>query len=210
MSNSNRRRSNRRSTFYMNKRVNENDLGDDDDDDDQITTTVGNKIYYYDSISKKNILNLIMELEDMNSKLTKESQLYNFEPYIELHIHSCGGELHAGLSAYDILKKNKIPIYTYIEGEACSAATLLALAGKKRYITENSMILVHQLRTWFSGKHNELEDELKSADKMMNCLMKIYKDNTNLSNKRLEKLIKGEEYLNAQECLENGFVHEIL
>ena len=122
MRNSNRRKG----SVYLNKRLSENDLGDDDDDE-QITTTVGNKIYYYDSISKKNILNLIMELEEMNSKLTKESQLYSFEPYIELHIHSGGGELHAGLSAYDILKKNKIPIYTYIEGEACSAATLLAL-----------------------------------------------------------------------------------
>lgn len=183
---------------------------DDESDDEQITTTVGNKIYFYDSISKKNILNLFVEIERMNNKLTQESQLYTFEPHIELHIHSGGGELAAGLSAYDVLKRNKIPIHTIVEGEACSAATLLALAGKKRYITENSMVLIHQLRTCFAGKHNDLQDELKSTDKMMQNLETIYKAHTHLKQKQLSKIIQREEYLTAKECLDMGFVDSIL
>ena len=182
----------------------------DDDDDEQITTTFGNKIFFYDSISKKNILNLIIEVEKLNKNLQQEAQLYNFDPNIELHIHSGGGELYAGISAYDILKKNKIPIHTYIEGEACSAATLLAMAGKRRYITENSMILIHQLRTWFSGKHNELEDEMKTADKLMSSLINIYKRHTKITQKKLSQIIQREEHLTAQECLDMGFVDEII
>ena len=183
---------------------------DDESDDEQITTTIGNKIYFYDSISKKNVLNLFVEIEKLNNKLSQESQLYTFEPHIELHIHSCGGELAAGLSVYDVLKRNKIPIHTIVEGEACSAATLLALAGKKRYITENSMLLIHQLRTCFSGKHNDLEDELKSTDKMMQNINTIYKAHTHLTTKQLSRIIQREEYLTAQECLDMGFVDSIL
>lgn len=190
----------------MNKYLNE----EEDDDDEQITTTIGNKIYFYDRITKKNILNLFEELETLNNKLCQQSQLYGFVPYIELHIHSPGGDLFSGISAYDILKKNKIPIHTIVEGEACSAATLLALAGKKRYITENSMILVHQLRTWFAGKHNELQDEMKNADKMMTNLKGIYVKHTHLTQSQLSKLIQREEYLSAQECLEKGFVDAII
>tara|TARA_A100001015_G_C14970157_1_gene704749 strand:- start:589 stop:1179 length:591 start_codon:yes stop_codon:yes gene_type:complete len=182
----------------------------DDEDEDQITTTIGNKIYFYDSITKKNILNLFQEVEKLNNKLKQESQLYGFEPYIELHIHSGGGDLFSGISAYDILKKNKIPIHTIIEGEACSAATLIALSGKKRYITQNSMILVHQLRTWFSGKHNELEDELKTSEKLMNSLKNVYKKHSKLTDKQLSKIIEREEYLTSQECLSMGFVDEII
>ena len=151
---------------------NDDDDGDDNNDE-TITTTHGNKIYFYDHISKKSVLNLFIEVEKLTNKLTHESQLYGFEPIIELHIHSDGGDLYAGISAYDILQKNTIPIHTIIEGEACSAATLLALAGEKRYITEHSMILVHQLRTWFSGKHNDLQDELKTSDKLMKTLSNI-------------------------------------
>ena len=176
----------------------------------KITTTIGNKIYFYDSITKKNILNLFQEVEKLNNKLKQESQLYGFEPYIELHIHSGGGDLFSGISAYDILKKNKIPIHTIIEGEACSAATLIALSGKKRYITQNSMILVHQLRTWFSGKHNELEDELKTSEKLMNSLKNVYKKHSKLTDKQLSKIIEREEYLTSQECLSMGFVDEII
>lgn len=183
---------------------------DSDDEDEQITTTIGNKIYFYDSITKKNILNLFQEIEKLNNKLKQESQLYSFEPYIELHIHSDGGDLFSGISAYDILKKNKIPIHTIIEGEACSAATLIALSGKKRYITQNSMILVHQLRTWFSGKHNELEDELKTSEKLMNSLKNVYKKHSTLTDKQLTKIIEREEYLTSHECLSMGFVDEII
>ena len=110
----------------------------------------------------------------------------------------------------DIIKKNTIPVHTIIEGEACSAATLIALAGTERYMTENSMILVHQLRTWFSGKHNELEDELKSADKMMKSLKAIYTKHTKLTQSELSKLIQREEYLTSHECLSKGFVDKIV
>lgn len=182
----------------------------DEGEEEQITTTYGNKIFFYDTITKKNILNLFIEVERLNNKLAQESQLYNFSPIIELHIHSSGGELYAGVSAYDRLKNNKIPIHTIIEGEACSAATLIALAGKKRYITENSMILIHQIRTWFSGKHNDLEDEMKTANKLMDNLIGIYTMHTNMKETKLQQIIRREEYLTAQECLKMGFVDEIL
>jgi len=187
-----------------------NTIEDEDIDDDQITTTFGNKIYFYDKINKKSILNLFIEIQKLTKELIENSYLYSFEPYIELHIHSDGGELYCGISAYDILKKNKIPIYTIIEGEACSAATLIALSGKKRFITKNSMILIHQLRTWFAGKHNELEDEMKTADKLMNSLTNIYSENTTMNPKKLKQLIQREEYLSANESLEYGFVDEII
>ena len=183
---------------------------DEEEDDEQITSVYGNKIYFYDKINKKNILNLFVEIQKLTQKLIEHSYLYSFEPYIELHIHSDGGELYCGISAYDVLKKNKIPIHTIIEGEACSAATLMALSGKKRFITKNSMILIHQLRTWFAGKHAELEDEMKTADKLMNTLITIYSENITMNIKKLKQLIQREEYLTSNECLEYGFVDEII
>lgn len=191
------------------KKYRNDDNDSDNESDDLDIKTHGNKIYFYNAITKKAILDLFVEIEKMNNRLSQESQLYNFVPFIELHIHSGGGDLYSGISAYDILKKNKIPIHTIIEGEACSAATLIALSGKKRYITENSMILVHQLRTWFSGKHNDLEDELKTSEKLMKSLKNIYKKHTHLTDARLNKIIEREEYLSSQECLQMGFVDEI-
>ena len=132
-------------------RMDDEDEYEDESSTSSLTKVSGNKIFFYDKVSKESILNLFMEIECLNKTLSQESLLYGFTPHIELHIHSSGGDLFAGMSAYDRLKVNKIPIHTIIEGEVCSSATLIALSGKKRYVTENSMILIHQLSTLFSG-----------------------------------------------------------
>jgi NAD kinase len=51
------------------------------------------------------------------------------------------------------LKNNKYKINTFAEGTVSSAATLLFLAGNKRYMTENSFMLIHQLSGCLYGNY---------------------------------------------------------
>ena len=133
-------------------------------------------------------------------------------PTLHLHIQSYGGFAHAGFSAYDHIRNLSIPIYTHVDGVAASAATLLILAGKKRFIQRNSFMLIHQLKTdyWGSFTHEQMKDQQENSENLMNALKTVYLEKTKLTAKKLEELLKHDLYFNAEQCLEFGLVDEIV
>ena len=141
--------------------------------------TKGNEIYFYEDIDKEQILQLISQIKDLNYNLQIQAFQYGFQPIIHLHIYSEGGDAFMGLSIYDFIKTLKIPVHTYIDGLIASAATFLFLAGKKRFMTENSNILIHQISTGFWGKFEDLKDEYKNTTELMKIAKKIYSSHTN-------------------------------
>lgn len=118
-----------------------------------------NHIYFYASVTKSSILELNTEIKRITRNLQRMAADYNINPPpIYLHINSYGGSVFA---AIDTIQYNPIPIYTIIEGAAASAATMMSVYGKKRYITKSSHMLVHQLSSGFWGKMAEIEYEKK-------------------------------------------------
>ena len=53
-------------------------------------------------------------------------------PPIHLHIQSPGGDVFSGLNICDAIDSCKTSVYTYVEGSAASAATIIASRGKKK------------------------------------------------------------------------------
>ena len=128
-----------------------------------------------------------------------------------LHIYSYGGDVHSGFSLYDFIieyKKN-IDVYTVVEGLAASAATIISIAGNKRYITPNSYMLIHQLSTFMMGNFEQLKDEFNNCEKIMAKIIEIYKSQTKITVKKIPKILKHDLIWDAQECLKNGLVDEI-
>tara|TARA_A100001015_G_C15043584_1_gene741660 strand:- start:3176 stop:3784 length:609 start_codon:yes stop_codon:yes gene_type:complete len=167
----------------------------------------GNNIYYYEAIDKKPILELISQLKDLEAILINLKYTYDVNPVIKLHIYSEGGDAFMGLSIYDFIKTLKIPVHTYIDGLIASAATFLFLAGKKRFMTENSNILIHQISTGFWGKFEDLKDEYKNTTELMKIAKKIYTDNTSMSKKTIDDIIKRELYLTYQDALKYNIIN---
>ena len=196
--------------FYNNKK---RKLAFDDSDDDvkeqkQLNIiTHGNNIYYYEPIDKIPILELINQLKELESILINLKYTYDVNPVIKLHIYSEGGDAFMGLSIYDFIKTLKIPVHTYIDGLIASAATFLFLAGKKRFMTENSNILIHQISTGFWGKFEDLKDEYKNTTELMKIAKKIYTDNTSMSKKTIDDIIKRELYLTYQDALKYKIIN---
>ena len=196
--------------FYNNKKR-KLSLDDNDDDVKELKSlniiTHGNNIYYYEPIDKIPILELISQLKDLEAVLINLKYTYDVNPVIKLHIYSEGGDAFMGLSIYDFIKTLKIPVHTYIDGLIASAATFLFLAGKKRFMTENSNILIHQISTGFWGKFEDLKDEYKNTTELMKIAKKIYTDNTSMSKKTIDDIIKRELYLTYQDALKYNIVN---
>lgn len=170
--------------------------------------TKGNVVYFYEDVNKISVLELINQLRDLEIDLLHIKETYEVEPVIKLHIYSNGGDAFMGLSAYDFIKSLKIPVFTYIDGLIASAATFIFLSGKRRFMSNNGTVLIHQISTCFWGKYEDLKDEIKNVNELMNISKRIYKDNTCLKKKEINKLLKRESYLNYEECLRIKFITE--
>ena len=136
---------------------------------------------------------------------------YNIDPPpIHLHIQSQGGSLYHTLYIMDLIENMKTPVYTYVDGFAASAATLISVVGKKRYMTKNSLMLIHQLSGADSGKFYELQDQMSNMQILMNTINKIYLNKTKIDQETLLKLLQKDLWLDAKTCLAYGLVDEII
>lgn len=171
-----------------------------------------NKIYFYSPIGDREILELNKNLK----RLDYEMQFLSIRlgipaPPIELHIHSEGGSAFAGIAAYDFIKSCKSPVHTYIDGCAASAATLLFLAGRQRFLHKNSFMLIHQLSaSMIGGKYEEFRDELKNQENLMHTVRNIYLEKSNLSEEEITELMKHDLWMDSETVLKHGFADKIV
>lgn len=174
---------------------------------------IGNHIWFNDDVTNNSISQLLKIISARNFIFEQKRREMFYctltpEP-LYLHINSCGGDLQEGMAAVDAIQNSKIPIYTIIEGEAASAATFLSVAGKKRFITENSVLLIHQLSSGAWGTMEELEDEHKNNKFFMEKIYSLYSKYTKISEKKLKKILKHDLWWNADKAIKYGFVDAI-
>jgi len=130
---------------------------------------------------------------------------------IYLYINSPGGSVSDGFALINTIKLIKCPVYTIINGEACSMGGLISIAGTKRYITKNAFWMSHDMRggIWgdYSGKVEYRAEFIKKCWKMIEDHLKQH---TKLTNKEIEIARNGELWLSPEECLEKGIVDKLL
>ena len=170
-----------------------------------------NRVFFYADISEQSALELNHVLHDLDYRLrTITTTFEDYTPIIKLHINSFGGSLFAGMAVVDAIRNLKSDVHTYIDGAAASAATIISIVGKKRFIGRNSMMLIHQLSSGAYGTFSELEDEMENNKRLMQSLKGIYKQYTKVPMKKLDEILKHDIWFDANTCLEYGLVDEIL
>lgn len=129
---------------------------------------------------------------------------------ITLYITSNGGYVYQVFSAIDTIRGMKIPVHTVCKGFVASAGTLLSLAGKKRYITESSYMLIHELRAGHWGKFTHLSESLENSKQLMDHIKSYYLTRTKMTAEELDEQLKKDISWNAEMCLQKGLVDEII
>jgi ATP-dependent protease ClpP protease subunit len=141
--------------------------------------------------------------------LKQKADLIGYEPEIRIHIMSEGGDMFSGLLLKNILEKSRVKVVTIAQGSCCSAATFMFLGGSERRMGENAYLLIHQLSTDFWGKYQDLKSEMKSCDKFMSALKKMYMSKTEIPEKKFKRLMKKDLFLSASKCLKYKIAHAI-
>jgi ATP-dependent protease ClpP protease subunit len=190
-----------------------------------------NEIHFNASINSKSISTLITKLLHMEEQILKKTKTLkrkidkleedkedfsnvikiSVEPQpIKLFITSHGGLVYQVFSAIDTIQGLKVPVHTYCQGIVASAGTLLSLAGKRRFITENSYMLIHEIRAGTWGKFTHMCESMENSKQLMDHIKEYYVKRTKLTAEELDEQLKKDVTWNAKTCLEKGLVDEII
>jgi len=179
-------------------------LGDDP------VRVVGNHIYFYSEVNSQSCLQLILALKRLDLQIQKQKLETDSDAHIDLHIHSGGGELYSCFAVIDTIRTITTPVYSYIEGMAASAATIISVVCDKRFIFKYSYMLIHQLSGGMWGKFEEMKEDMEACENLMDDIKEIYVEHTKMKKKDLKKFLKHDIWWRSSRCLELGLVDEVL
>lgn len=170
-----------------------------------------NHLYLYAGVETENCLILAQQIKDLDAILRAEkiSRGILADIPIWLHIQSGGGSAFSAFALADQIKSTQTPVYSVIEGVAASAATIISMSCKKRFITRSSMAMIHQVSGLVWGKYEEIIDRKHMLDMLMEMLVKFYRNNSKMSVRKIREILKRDSWFNAEECLEFGIADEI-
>ncbi len=128
---------------------------------------------------------------------------------IRLFLSTRGGVIHSAFTVVDTILALKVPVHTIVQGYVASAGTLISLAGKKRFITPNSYMMVHELRGSAWGRFSEVRDDMSNMTMLMNHLVRFYIKYTTMPETVIREALTHDVKWTAAECIERGLVHEL-
>jgi len=129
---------------------------------------------------------------------------------IVMYINSPGGAVTHGMALYDTMQYIKSPIHTVVLGQAASMASLLACAGDKRTITQNSRHLIHQPLGGASGQASDVEIQAKELLRWKKTLTEIYVKHTGQKYETLEHAMDRDNIMTAEESVAYGLADEVI
>lgn len=140
------------------------------------------------------------DVNDIISAADKDEQ-------IDVYINSGGGHVMAGQEIYSALRRdNRVNIH--IEGMACSAASIIAMAGHSD-MSPVALLMIHNVSGGASGDYHDMEKAKNELKTMNEALANAYAEKTGMDRDKLLSLMDKETWLTANQCVELGFVDSI-
>jgi ATP-dependent Clp protease protease subunit len=149
-----------------------------------------------------------LSAREINTKLIAMSIKAPKRP-IFMEINSVGGSVSDGIAIMNTIRTIPCPVITYINGEACSMAGFISVVGDKRIIAPNSYWMGHPLMDGLAGTPQTIRDRANYLTKLEEDLKRVFQEKTKLTEDEFQKMLRGELWLSASECLKMGIVDEI-
>lgn len=125
---------------------------------------------------------------------------------INLYINSYGGSVFEGTAIYNQLRRHPAHKTAYIDGFACSIASVIAMAADEIVMPRNAMMMIHNMWMGAVGNADELRKAAEDLDKINAAGREAYlaKAGDKLSPEQLVEMQNRETWLTAEECMQYG------
>lgn len=130
---------------------------------------------------------------------------------INLYINSYGGSVKEGLAIYNQLKRHPAQKTAYIDGFACSIASVIAMAADKVVMGPNTLMMIHHAAMCAFGNAEELRKAANDVEVIdsASCSSYLAKAGDKLTEETLNELLDNQTWLKAEQCLQYGLCDEI-
>lgn len=165
------------------------------------------ELYVYGDIRKKDwIDNWFGTGQDATDAFSLKDALSAVDtPNLTVRINSYGGSVSEGLAIYSLLSEFKGHLKTIVDGFACSAASVIFMAGQERVVPENGLLMIHNAWSYAEGDANVMKKMAEDLEKITQPSINVYVSKTNLSEKEIKEKMDREEWITSQEAFEWGF-----
>ena len=149
-------------------------------------------------------------IEATSSKSVNDSLSQADGEDIEVEINSGGGSVFAGSEIYTALKSYPGNVTVKIVGLAASAASVIAMAGKKVLMSPTAQMMIHNVSSCAAGDYREMEHTAEILKSANDTIANAYRLKTGKTQEELLKLMDNETWMTAQKAKELGFIDEIM
>lgn len=129
---------------------------------------------------------------------------------INIYINSYGGSVFEGTAIYNQLKRHPAHKTVYVDGFACSIASVIAMAGNTVIMPKNALMMIHNMWMGTVGNAAELRKAADDLDVINAAGRQAYlqKAAGNLSEETLIQMMDEETWLTAEQCIQYGLADQ--
>ena len=125
--------------------------------------------------------------------------------HINVHINSYGGDVAEGLAIYNVLRNHAAHITTICDGFACSAASVVFMAGDDRIMSPASLLMIHNAWTAAVGNADELRKAADDIETITQASVAAYMEHATIPEEEVKKLMDAETWILPVDAVEMGF-----
>lgn len=148
--------------------------------------------------------------ENINPKEVKQALNEANGSDVELEINSPGGYVDAGSEIYTALKEYPGRVIAKITGQACSAASWIALAADYVEMSPTAQMMIHRASTVSIGNSDDLSSALNALDSLDQSFVDLYSQKTGLDKQEVYRLMCNTTWMNAKQAVDKGFADAIM
>lgn len=129
---------------------------------------------------------------------------------IRLYIMSYGGDLDYMWSLIDAIEASVTPVYTINVGLCASAASLIFMAGSKRYMLPNAKVLIHEGSAQLGGDAQKIFDASDTYKRQIKQMKDYILARTEIPPQQLNKKRNNDWTIDAAQCLEYKICDQVV
>ena len=129
---------------------------------------------------------------------------------LTMWINSPGGNVFAAAEVYTALKEYPGEITAKIPAIAASAATIIAMAADKIYMSPPAMFMIHRPSTIAWGNTDAMEEAINLLQEIESSMIETYHAKTGIAKETLAEMLNEEYWMSSSKALEQGFIDGIL
>jgi len=126
-----------------------------------------------------------------------------------IRLNSPGGSAFDGIAIYNRLMNYKnetgAKLTIYVDGWACSAASVIAMAADELIMGLGAMIMIHEASSGIWGAKGDFRREADLLEELEEGIIDIYMTKATVERKEVRKKVDAETWFGASKAIEIGF-----